>query len=506
MQTFLGINLHQRGQKATIIEVLNKYTPKKYIQIGYPKDLIATEDLAQNIEVISYNLNELQYGKIPNLHQTLPLDNDSIEGLLKIEGYCYLLLERIIHELYNSEYQVSSQSDKLYTHHQFDKSQQINSITPSYSLIDKKRFIYDNYRLLHHIFNTETIDFCFLSESPSSFIPYIGYHLSEQFKVKTILTEHIPCKGHRVFTTSFHKIGEEILDEYKQLLQLNDDIKFDTTIYKDEWERIINEKPPYYMKGKQDSNIIQINYTTPYKPSLISKIKKIGNLDYLHYKLKNLNHFNKSKELRNFYEELCEVPNLNQNFIYVALHLEPEKTSLPLGGHYGDQILMIEMLSYHLPEGYTIYVKENPKQLSNYRSTKYYLKILSLPNVKLVSTSFNSFDLINNAKAVATLTGTVAYEAMAKGKPAFVFGYTILQHFEQTWVVRNNKDCLKYMNMLKHGSHIIDSNLFKTFFKALENIGLNLPYYKENNLSEKEFLESMKLNYIKFIDQIIKQN
>jgi hypothetical protein len=502
MKTFIGVNLHQRGQKQTIVEVIKKYSPKKYIQIGYTRDLISSSDIP-GIELISYNLNNLQYGKIPELFKTIPLEDNSIDHLKEIEGYSYLLMERLIHDKYNEAYTRTSKKENIGKYSSINEGQQSNSISPVYEFIDKKRFLYDNYRLLNHIFETEKIDFCFLSESPSSYIPYLIYNLAAKNNIQTILTEHIPARGHRVFINDYRKIGIEVSQEYNELIKLKSQVDFKTSIYNSEWERIINGTAPYYMQGKKESNIIRINYTSPYKPSLISKIKKIGNLDYLHYKLKRFDHFNRSEKLRNFYEKLCESPDLNSNFIYATLHLEPEKTSVPLGGNFGDQILMIEMLSYHLPKDFTIYVKENPKQLTNYRSVRYYLRLLEIPNIKLISTSFNSFDLINNSKAVATLTGTVAYEAMALGKPAFIFGYTILQHFEEAWVIRGNDDCSKFMKKLTEKKGQVDVKKFKTFFKAIENIGINIPFYNENEVSEKEFLNRMKSEYFKYIDKLI---
>ncbi len=502
METFIGVNLHQRGQKETIIEVIKKYSPKKYIQIGYTRDLINAIDIT-GTQIISYDLNDLQYGKIQGLFNTTPLEDSSIIHLKEIEGYCYLLMERLVHDKYNVAYTNSSKKEFIGKYASINDDQQSNSITPIYEFIDKKRFLYDNYRLLNHIFKTEKIDFCFLSESPSSYIPYIVYNLAAKNNIQTVLTEHIPARGHRVFTNDYTKIGAEVIEEYNDLIKSESQVDFQTDIYNSEWERIINGTAPYYMQGKNESNIIRINYSNPYKPSLISKIKKLVSIDYLHHKLKRFNHFNRSEKLRNFYEQLCESPDLNSDFIYATLHLEPEKTSIPLGGNFGDQILMIEMLSYHLPKKFTIYVKENPKQLTNYRSIRYYLRLLELPNVKLISTSFNSFDLINHSKAVATLTGTVAYEAMALGKPAFIFGYTILQYFEQSWVVRGNDDCSNFMKELKEKKGQIDINKFKTFFKAIENVGINIPVYHENEVSEVVFLNRMKTEYFKFIDQLI---
>ena len=95
-----------------------------------------------------------------------------------------------------------------------------------------------------------------------------------------------------------------------------------------------------------------------------------------------------------------------------------------------DQILMIETLAAALPEGWVLYVKEHPWQMwnngLNYSSCRYpgyYKKISRLKNTFLVPIEANTFDLIKNCQAVATVTGTAGWEAVLRLKPAIVFGY-----------------------------------------------------------------------------------
>lgn len=63
------------------------------------------------------------------------------------------------------------------------------------------------------------------------------------------------------------------------------------------------------------------------------------------------------------YAQLARRPKEGEKFIYVPLHMQPELTTCPLGGQFADQLLMVRMLSAHLPKGYRLYVKEHPDQL-----------------------------------------------------------------------------------------------------------------------------------------------
>lgn len=136
-----------------------------------------------------------------------------------------------------------------------------------------------------------------------------------------------------------------------------------------------------------------------------------------------LNQYTKCKT---FYKNSKNLPkkniNLNLNYVYFALHLQPELTTSAIGSKYADQILAIEHLTSFLPNDYFIYVKENPKQTYKERNNTFYKRLSLLDNVILVPPTLNTYDLIENSKFVATITGTVGYEALSGGKAVLVFG------------------------------------------------------------------------------------
>ena len=53
---------------------------------------------------------------------------------------------------------------------------------------------------------------------------------------------------------------------------------------------------------------------------------------------------------------------MNCEFVYFALHFEPERTTNPDGGFFHDQFLAIIHLRKILPEDVNIFVKEHPSQ------------------------------------------------------------------------------------------------------------------------------------------------
>src|SRR3989338_1759583 len=129
------------------------------------------------------------------------------------------------------------------------------------------------------------------------------------------------------------------------------------------------------------------------------------------------------------YESLhTETPDLSQRYIYFPLHSQPEPTTNPMGGIFDDQILAADLLAKSLPPGWKLYVKEHADQwtlprVHTGRYPGYYKTLARHKNVALISVGVSGFDLIQNAKAVATIAGSPAMEAVARGKPACVFGY-----------------------------------------------------------------------------------
>ena len=177
-----------------------------------------------------------------------------------------------------------------------------------------------------------------------------------------------------------------------------------------------------------------------------------------------------------------EDVDFSQKFVYFPLQLQPELTTSTLGGVYCDQLLAVEKLSNMIPKDWFIYVKENPKQLADYRGKFFFKRLSLISNAKYISKEVNSFDLIDRCQFVSTVTGTAGWEAITADKCCVVFGKTWYQEFQGIFKYQedlNYKDIMQF----KIERELLE-NEYNYFIKTTAN-GIvdngHAPNFKEYN-------------------------
>lgn len=129
-----------------------------------------------------------------------------------------------------------------------------------------------------------------------------------------------------------------------------------------------------------------------------------------------------------YYKKHSKSLNLEDTeYIVFFLHYQPEKTTLPDGFEFVDQFYTIKILSLLLPSHVKLLVKEHPAMFTllsdpKFRTIHNYKLIQNLDNVELVSMETDSFELIDNTLALATIKGTATLETYVRKKPVIIFG------------------------------------------------------------------------------------
>lgn len=150
-------------------------------------------------------------------------------------------------------------------------------------------------------------------------------------------------------------------------------------------------------------------------------------IDFLVWRVRSV--ISKARIHRTIFLRRAQNPDFTRPFVLLALHFQPERATLPMGGMLGDQTLIVDMLAVTvMPLGWDVYIKEHPWQLSPYsraearRTSAFYQRMLRHANVRLLRTDVDTSDVIDKARAVATVTGSVGWQAICRGVPALVFG------------------------------------------------------------------------------------
>ncbi len=155
----------------------------------------------------------------------------------------------------------------------------------------------------------------------------------------------------------------------------------------------------------------------------------------------------KKRRLRSLLAGLTRTPDLDRPFVLLALHYQPERAIVPMAGALGDQTLIVDMLASALPEGWQLVVKEHPWQLAEMgrgelgRSAGFYRRLASHAMVVLCPPEANTTGLLNRSRAVATATGSIGWQAVARGKPALVFGAAWYRGCPGTYAIDSLQSC-----------------------------------------------------------------
>ena len=188
--------------------------------------------------------------------------------------------------------------------------------------------------------------------------------------------------------------------------------------------------PHEYIKvpKKLEKKLFYMKYIKPkHKSCIVNYFKNLGRWIYRKHGYMTFCGFHKMfleclKFKKNYNKYAKKEIDFSQKYVYFPLQWQPELTTSTLGGIYKDQLLAIERIRSIIPDDWKIYVKENPKQLGQYRGKYFFERLNKIPGTVYISKKVNTYDLLKNSQFSATVTGTVGWESITGGKPVLVFG------------------------------------------------------------------------------------
>lgn len=397
--------------------------------------------------------------------------------------------------------------------------------------ITKKISIYYDYlRYYKNLIEILKPDAILFGDVPHIAHQYTLFCIAKEMGIKTILCRSLQVRGRMIFTDD-HRTYKELetvyineKDKEHSIEELDEDVKIQYKAHQGSKEAAI----PFYMKKKYINSMWRGAKIVPnFRKIILHIIKgtlfKVAPLYVKSFtikkKLASLEPFelsgvgwrltvHKWKKIRlsfkKEYERYTQEPDFSKKYIYVALHNQPEASTSAMGGVFVDQFLMIELLSKTIPKNWTLYVKESPMQWYGFRAhmgryKNYYKKIAEIPNVVIIPTETDTFELIKHAKAVATVTGTVGWEAILRGVPVLVFGYIFYMFCDGVFRVRDYTTCREAIKQIRDGRKPNKQKIIN-FLYVLDKISTraypNVRFKQNLNITEEENIENITNAYI----------
>lgn len=291
---------------------------------------------------------------------------------------------------------------------------------------------------------------------PHRIYDYVLYMICKFKKIPFILFQYSFGPGRTFAVDDIFSIGDFLDNDYIGQKKIDNHIEELPRDVIDEYRRLhadYSEAKPYYMAPFNEMDIKWSSWHNILSVVAKNKLKHLFDKDYrYHSKYKAMHYKNgkqtledscfslyekykikkKSltiqKQLKKEYDHLTDSIDLNVPYVVFFPHYQPEATTSPGGDIFVNQQLCVEVLLKHTPKDVLVYVKEHPHQYMGHtegfrgRTAQFYKDLKENPRVRLVPFELNSFELIKNAKAVSTVTGTVGWESIVQGKPVIIFG------------------------------------------------------------------------------------
>lgn len=324
--------------------------------------------------------------------------------------------------------------------------------------VDERRHLYFGMlRYWYGVLKQYKPDLIIFRTVPHGVFDYLIYELAKMFNIKTIMfwNSFLPD---RLFVYNDFRLGDEVLrkkieENKNKNFSLEDLSEVTRAYYTLQTEKGSDPTPVYTKADKKNFSFINTA-----RIKLKAVVKSVVDLSVfektLAYVVKLFKQ-NIKDEYENVESEVC----FDKPFVYLPLHFQPESTSSPLGDMFVDQILMAEIISAALPDGWELYVKEHPSQWPprgfNFFSSRYrgyYKKIAELSNVRLVPLKTDTYDLINKSQAVATISGVAGIEALMRLKPVMIFGYPWYQDCPGVFKVNDALSCREALQKILDGN------------------------------------------------------
>lgn len=145
-----------------------------------------------------------------------------------------------------------------------------------------------------------------------------------------------------------------------------------------------------------------------------------------------------------------------RKFVYFPLHKEPETNMLSASPDFFNQLSAITSIARDLPAGVPLVLKEHVPAFA-LRGPYFYRDLRDLKNVKIIDSLESSIEIIKEATATVTISGSAGLEASVIGRPSIQFGRFMINRFlPHVMTVEDDRDIAKFLHKAIEGEIDLD--------------------------------------------------
>ena len=324
----------------------------------------------------------------------------------------------------------------------------------SKTLRERKKLFRMLCQYWHQILSNKKIKFVFFPCAPEHGWDIVLFYMAKFLDIETIILVRTMIKDRVLLRNDFRSVNnvpkDFLLNKSAQEMEQSLDDELRTDLWSESsWTKQSKSKNSEVLANNNHffNHLLYVfsgNKVSEMHLAMNGTMAKLASpLNYLYYVYR-------INQLRAYYDKHSRAVDYSRPYVYFALHCDPGRATQTEGGVFEDQYLAIKILSKSLPEGWQIYVKEHPRQFEishlaikqmHYRKLNDYEEINKLSNVNFINIEEKSDQIINDASLVATITGSVGWQALLAGKQCISFGVPWYASCNSCHIVKTLNDC-----------------------------------------------------------------
>jgi hypothetical protein len=145
------------------------------------------------------------------------------------------------------------------------------------------------------------------------------------------------------------------------------------------------------------------------------------------------------------FQAIEKFTKFDERYAIYFLHYQPEMNTVPEAGMYADQYQAIHKIASALPSDVKLIVKEHPSTFTKrcdrrWRPAGFYKRISQLSNVYICPLETDTFQLIDRALFISSISGVSLTEAIARGKPIVHFYSMRFSYFDSDYIIDGSRE------------------------------------------------------------------